>query len=84
MDESSIAAYVEPEVPVVTQEFEKGAKVKIVGSGNGSSYGTGKTAYGIGWTRYVLDYYPGRAYPYKIGNNSGTTGYYKADALQRK
>lgn len=61
-----------------------GDKVKIIGTGNGSSYGTLNTAYGIGWTRNILKIYNGRPYPYQVGNNSGVTGYYKAEALQKK
>ena len=64
--------------------LQVGDTVKIVGTGNGSSYGTSNTAYGIGWTRTVLKIWSGRPYPYQIGNNSGTTGFYKAEALQKK
>lgn len=83
MDESSIAKYVEP-APVVTNTLHVGDTVKIIGTGNGSSYGTSGTAYGIGWTRTVLKIWEGRKYPYQIGNNTGTTGFYKAEALQKK
>ena len=61
-----------------------GDTVKIVGTGNGSSYGKSNTAYGIGWTRQILKIWEGRPYPYQVGNNTGTTGFYKAEALQRK
>ena len=61
-----------------------GDTVKIVGTGNGSSYGTSNTAYGIGWTRQILRIWDGRAFPYQVGNGTGTTGFYKAEALQRK
>lgn len=85
MDESSIAKYVEPAPkPVVTNTLHVGDTVKIIGTGNGSSYGTSGTAYGIGWTRTVLKIWEGRQYPYQIGNNTGTTGFYKAEALQKK
>ena len=85
MDESSIAKYVEPAPkPVVTNTLHIGDTVKIIGTGNGSSYGTSGTAYGIGWTRTVLKIWEGRQYPYQIGNNTGTTGFYKAEALQKK
>ena len=88
MDESSITKYVEP-TPTPTPEpkpasLKVGDKVKIIGTGNGSSRGTSNTAYGIGWTRQVLRIWDGRAYPYQVGNTSGTTGFYKADALQKK
>lgn len=61
-----------------------GDSVKIIGTGNGSSYGKSNTAYGIGWTRQILKIYENRAYPYQVGNNKGTTGFYKAEALQKK
>lgn len=70
--------------PVVTNTLHVGDTVKIIGTGNGSSYGTSGTAYGIGWTRTVLKIWEGRQYPYQIGNNTGTTGFYKAEALQKK
>lgn len=73
----------EPVKPEPTK-LKVGDKVKIIGTGNGSSRGTSNTAYGIGWTRQVLRIWDGRAYPYQVGNTSGTTGFYKADALQKK
>lgn len=89
MDEAFIKAYVEPTptpaptpVPQPTG-LQIGDSVKIIGTGNGSSYGTSNTAYGIGWTRQVLKIWDGRPYPYQIGNGTGTTGFYKADALQK-
>ena len=90
MDESSITKYVEPTptptpTPAPTPKpLAVGDTVKIVGTGNGSSYGTSNTAYGIGWTRQILRIWDGRAFPYQVGNNTGTTGFYKAEALQRK
>lgn len=86
MDESSISAYVEP-TPTPTPAptgLQVGDTVKIIGTGNGSSYGTSNTAYGIGWTRQVLRIWDGRPYPYQVGNNTGTTGFYKTEALQKK
>lgn len=64
--------------------LRKGDKVKIVGTGNGNSAGTANTAYGIGWTRVILRIWEGRKYPYQVGDGTGTTGYYKAEALQKK
>lgn len=72
----------EPTTPVI-EELKVGDKVKIIGTGNGSSKGTSNTAYGIGWTRQVLKIWEGRSYPYQIGNKTGTTGYYKRDALEK-
>ena len=83
MDESSIKKYEEPASAPVQRELEVGDSVKIIGTGNGSSYGNSNTAYGLGWTRQVLGIYPGRPFPYRIGNSTGTTGFYAASALQR-
>lgn len=71
---------VAPAAPVL----RKGDKVKIVGTGNGNSAGTANTAYGIGWTRVILRIWEGRAYPYQVGDGTGTTGFYKASALEKK
>jgi hypothetical protein len=87
MDESSIQAYNPTPTPTPVPAptgLKVGDTVKIIGTGNGSSHGTSNTAYGIGWTRQVLRIWDGRAYPYQIGNASGTTGFYKAEALQKK
>ena len=61
-----------------------GDTVEIVGTGNGSSYGDSNTSYGIRWTRTILGIYEGREFPYMVGNETGVTGFYKADALNRK
>ena len=86
MDESSISAYDEPApAPAPTpRPLSVGDTVEIVGTGNGSSYGTSNTAYGIGWTRQILKIWDGRSYPYQVGNSTGTTGFYRAEALKRK
>ena len=88
-DESSLTKYSPAPTPpaptpVPTPSLQVGDKVKIVGTGNGSSYGNSNTAYGIGWTRQILRIWDGRPYPYQVGNNTGTTGFYKAEALERK
>lgn len=72
----------EPPKPTPTK-LKVGDKVKIVGTGNGSSYGTGNIAGGIGWTREILKIWSGRAYPYQVGNKNGTTGFYKESALKK-
>lgn len=92
MNESSITKYIEPTpapTPTPTPTPSKptlniGDTVKIIGTGNGSSYGTSNTAYGLGWTRQILDIYEGRPFPYRVGNSTGTTGFYKANALEKK
>ena len=67
-----------------SNELKVGDKVKIIGTGNGSSYGDSNTAGGIGWEREILEIWNGRPFPYQIGNSTGTTGFYKASALERK
>lgn len=74
----------QPKPEPVKPSLNVGDTVKIIGTGNGSSYGTSNTAYGIGWTRQILKIWSGRKYPYQVGNNSGTTGFYQESALQKK
>lgn len=87
-DQSSLTKYVEPApqpapTPAPSNELKVGDKVKIIGTGNGSSYGGSNTAYGIGWTRQILRIWSGRKYPYQVGNSTGTTGFYQASSLQK-
>lgn len=60
-----------------------GDKVRIIGYGNGSSYGDSNKAGGIGWDREILKIHEGRQFPYQVGNSTGTTGFYQAEALER-
>ena len=89
MDESSIRKAEEPKPqpePQPTPQptgLQVGDRVKITGTGNGSSYGDSNTAYGIGWTREILKIYSGRKFPYQVGNSTGTTGFYKESSLQK-
>lgn len=88
MNEKDIKLYEEPKpTPAPTPSkptLNIGDTVKIIGTGNGSSYGTSNAAYGIGWTRQILDIYEGRPFPYRVGNSTGTTGFYKANALEKR
>ena len=83
MDESSITKYNEPApTPTPTPQptgLQVGDRVRIIGTGNGDA----NTAGGIGWERQILQIYEGRPFPYRVGNSTGTTGFYKADALQK-
>ena len=72
----------EPPKPEPTK-LKVGDKVKIVKTGRASSYGDKPTAGGVGWTREILKIYSGRPYPYRVGNKTGTTGFYKSDALKK-
>lgn len=60
-----------------------GDKIKIVKSGNSRPDGKGNTSYGINWIRYIKKIYKNSAYPYQVGNDTGITGYYKANALKK-
>jgi len=84
MDESSISIYNEPAPAPAPTELRVGDIVKIIGTGNGSCYGTSNTAYGIGWTRQILKIWDGKPFPYQVGNGTGTTGFYKKDALEKQ
>lgn len=69
-------------------KFKVGDKVKIIATGNGSSYGTSNKAYGLGWIRYITAIYEGRPFPYQVGNQGktdsvNTTGFYAESALQK-
>ena len=86
MDESSIKRYEEPTpapTPAPSTELNVGDAVEIIGTGNGSAYGGSNTAYGIGWKRQILKIWNGKPYPYQVGNNTGTTGFYKKEALRK-
>lgn len=73
----------QPAAPAPSNELKAGDRVKITGTGNGSSMGNSNTAYGIGWERQILKVWDGRPFPYQVGNSTGTTGFYKASALQK-
>lgn len=86
MDESSIKKYEEPTpapTPAPSTELNVGDAVEIIGTGNGSAYGGSNTAYGIGWKRQILKIWNGKPYPYQVGNNTGTIGFYKKEALKK-
>lgn len=86
IDESSIKKYEEPTptpTPAPSTELNVGDAVEIIGTGNGSAYGGSNTAYGIGWKRQILKIWNGKPYPYQVGNNTGTTGFYKKEALKK-
>ena len=69
--------------PAPSTGLKVGDRVRIINVGNGSSYGDSNAAYGLGWIRTILKIYEGRPFPYQVGNNTGTTGFYKADALEK-
>lgn len=63
--------------------FQVGDAVKIIGEGNSQASGGGGKALGIGWEREILKIHEGAAYPYQVGNASGTTGFYAEDSLEK-
>lgn len=74
--------------PKPEPKLKVGDKVKIIGKGNGSSYGDSNTAGGIGWERYITKIYEGRPFPYQVGNKGktdslNTTGFYAESALKK-
>lgn len=73
----------ESEIERPLEKLQVGNKVKILSAGNSNSYGSGYNAYGIGWVREILRIYPDRPYPYQVGNEYGTTGFYKESALEK-
>lgn len=59
-----------------------GDYVKIVGEGNGSSYGDSNVAV-PGYEGTITDIYEGRPFPYEVSDNEGVLGYYPESSLQR-
>ena len=66
-----------------SNKLKIGDTVRIINTGNGSSNGDSNIAYGIGWTRTILNIYEGRAFPYQVGDSTGTTGFYKETSLEK-
>ena len=60
-----------------------GDTVLIKKAGNSRSNGTGLRCGGIGWERKIINILPGSKYPYRIGKDGRTTGYYTAAALEK-
>lgn len=66
-----------------SSDFKVGDKVVIIGKYANSSDSTSSyydTA--IGWTREIIAIYEGSEYPYQVGDSTGTTGFFKKDALR--
>lgn len=70
-----------------TKDLKVGDRVKIIATGNSSSYGGSTAAYGIGYEREILKIFEDREFPYQVGTvsngTSATTGFYKKEALQK-
>jgi hypothetical protein len=77
--ESSVS-YAEEPVPT---GFKIGDCVKIVGEGNGSSYGDSNVAV-PGYEGTITDIYEGRPFPYEVSDDEGVLGYYPESSLQKQ
>ena len=76
MDEKNIEPYAERPLAV-------GDTVVIKAIGNTSADGSGSANYGLGYVRKILNIYADAKFPYRVGNERGTLGFYTADALER-
>lgn len=59
-----------------------GDYVKIVGEGNGSSYGDSNIAV-PGYEGTITNIYEGRPFPYEVSDYEGVLGYYPASSLEK-
>ncbi len=64
-------------------ELSVGDTVTIIAPGRASKDGSGKIAWGIGYKRTILAIDSQAPYPYRVGNETGTTGFYQATALKK-
>ncbi len=83
--ESDLTLYVEPTPTPTPTGLKVGDNVKITGLGNSNSYGSGLSTgrQTIGWKRKVLAIIPGRANSIRVGNENGTTGWFKETSLEK-
>lgn len=68
----------------IVPKYEIGDKVIIIGKYAKSSKST--TAYNkraIGWTREILNIIEGTEFPYVVGDNTGVTGFFKLESIER-
>lgn len=68
---------------LMTDRLKIGDWVIIRKGGNSRSGGDGKAVGGIGWKRQILNILPDRRFPYRVGKDGRTTGYYKAASLEK-
>ena len=73
----------EEPTPSPGTDLIEGVKVQITGPGNSRADGKGKTATSRAYKRYILKIYKGRPYPYQVGNDKGTLGFYPAASLKK-
>lgn len=70
----------------INSELKVGDTVRIIGSYASSSTSREDEAIhtrAVGWKRVILKIYDGREYPYRVGNETGTTGFFKAESLEK-
>lgn len=70
----------------LNSEIKVGDRVRIVGAyASSSTAGEDEAIHtkAIGWKRVVLKIYEGREYPYRVGDETGTTGFFKAESLEK-
>lgn len=63
---------------IETDRLKIGDWVQIDGAGNSQANGKGAKSWGIGWKRQILGIRKGEKFPYRLGKNGKTTGYYRA------
>lgn len=68
---------------IETDRLHVGDWVRIDSAGNAKPDGKGAESFGIGWKRQILSVRKGKKYPYRLGKDGRTTGYYQACALTK-
>ena len=63
---------------IETDRLHVGDWVRIDSAGNAKPDGKGAKSFGIGWKRQILSVRKGKKYPYRLGKDGKTTGYYRA------
>lgn len=63
---------------IETDRLHVGDWVRIDSAGNSKPDGKGAKSFGIGWKRQILSVRKGKKYPYRLGKDGKTTGYYQA------
>ena len=70
----------------IVPTYKVGDKVKIIGNYSKSAYSYPHQDYNkkaIGWEREIIGIIENSEFPYKVGNSHGTTGFFKADSLEK-
>ncbi|MBR6690700.1 MAG: InlB B-repeat-containing protein [Bacilli bacterium] len=69
----------------INTTYKVGDVVKVIGNYSNSS--TSSNAYNkraIGWERQIINIIINSEFPYVVGNENGVTGFFKANAIERK